>query len=73
MKKLRTIFIIAMLLSLPFFNFAQPLPYQNGNGSNIGNTPVGAPIDGGMSILLILGAGYGIRKIYGMKKKEKED
>jgi len=73
MKKLRYIFIIAMLLTLPLLNFAQPLPYQNGNGSTIGNSPVGAPIDGGLSILLLLGAGYGARKIYGLKKKEKEE
>jgi hypothetical protein len=72
MKKIRSVFIITMLLALPLLNFAQPLPYQNGNGSNVGQTPVGAPIDGGLSILLFLGAGYGAKKIYNLKKKVKE-
>lgn len=72
MKKIRSVLLITMLLGLPLLNFAQPLPYQNGNGSNVGQTPVGAPIDGGLSILLLLGAGYGIKKIYNRRKEEKE-
>lgn len=61
-----------MLMALPLLNFAQPLPNQNGNGSHVGQTPVGAPIDGGMSILLILGAGFGIKKLAALRKQEKE-
>jgi hypothetical protein len=72
MKKIRSVFLITMLLGLPLLNFAQPLPSQNGNGSHVGQTPVGAPIDGGLSILLLLGAGYGVKKIYNLKKAEKE-
>lgn len=72
MKKIRSVFLITMLLGLPLLNFAQPLPNQNGNGSHVGQTPVGAPIDGGLSVLLLLGAGYGVKKIYNLKKKEKE-
>ena len=72
MKKIRSVLLITMLLGLPLLNFAQPLPYHNGNGSNVGQTPVGAPIDGGLSILLLLGAGYGIKKIYNRRKEEKE-
>jgi hypothetical protein len=72
MKKLRSVLIIAMLMALPLLNFAQPLPNQNGNGSHVGQTPVGAPIDGGMSILLILGAGFGIKKLAALRKQEKE-
>jgi hypothetical protein len=72
MKKIRSIILITMLLGLPLLNFAQPLPYQNGNNSHVGQTPVGAPIDGGLSILLLMGAGYATRKIYNLKKKEKE-
>ncbi len=68
MKKVRSLLIILMLAALPVFMFAQPLPNQNGNGSNIGNTPVGAPIDGGLSILMILGIGYGARKVYQVRK-----
>jgi hypothetical protein len=70
MKKIRSLVIIAMLAALPVFLFAQPLPYQNGNGGNVGNTPVGAPIDGGLTILMLLGVGYGARKIYSIKKEK---
>jgi hypothetical protein len=70
MKKIRSVFLITMLMGLPLLNFAQPLPNQNGNGSHVGQTPVGAPIDGGLSILLVLGAGFGARKIFNLRKQE---
>jgi hypothetical protein len=72
MKTIRYVLIITMLLAMPLLNFAQPLPNQNGNGSHMGQTPVGAPIDGGLSILLLLGAGYGTRKMLKLKKEGKE-
>jgi hypothetical protein len=40
------------------------VPGQHGQG---GDVPVGAPVDGGMSLLLILGAGYGVKKLIPMK------
>jgi hypothetical protein len=71
MKKIRYVLLVTMLMALPLLNFAQPLPNQNGNGSHVGQTPVGgAPIDGGLSILLFLGAGYGVKKIASMRKKD---
>lgn len=68
MKKIKSILIIAFFITLPFLSNAQPDPRHNGNGSNVGGTPVGngpqgAPIDGGLSILLLLGAGYGASKL----------
>ena len=70
MKKFRSLLIIAMLAVLPVLSFAQPpVPNQNGNGSSVGNTPVGAPIDGGLSILLLLGLGYGASKTLKTDKK----
>jgi hypothetical protein len=72
MKAIRSVFLITMLLAMPLLNFAQPLPNQNGNGSSVGKTPVGAPIDGGLSILLLLGAGYGAKKIFKIKKEEEK-
>jgi hypothetical protein len=48
-----------------------PPPPGGGHGSG-GNTP-GAPIDGGLGILMILGAGYGARKLYrNLVNREKE-
>jgi len=70
MKKIRSILIIAMLAALPVLLFSQPLPYQNGNGGNVGSTPVGAPIDGGLTILMLMGIGYGAKKIYSIKKEK---
>lgn len=63
MKKL----VIALLLFLlPAFNIPlhaeDPPPPPNGGGTPVGSggTPVGgAPLDGGIGILLLLGAGYG--------------
>ena len=47
-------------------------PTVPGDHGHAGDVPVGAPIDGGLFVLLILGAGYGAKKIYSLRK-EKED
>jgi len=48
-------------------------PSPPGAHGSSGNEPGnGAPIDGGLSILLVLGAAYGAKKIYAVRKKEKE-
>jgi len=44
-----------------------PPPSPGSHGQN--GSPVGAPIDGGIGILLALGAAYGGRKIYMVWKK----
>ena len=50
--------------------YAQPIPPPSGNGLN-GNQPGGgAPIDGGLSILLAMGAAYGASKLYKLKEEE---
>jgi hypothetical protein len=70
-KAIKLLVIAGIFLSLPLFSVAQTPPHpNNGGGAPIGNTPVGgaAPIDGGLSIMLLLGAAYGSRKIYQMKK-----
>ena len=48
-----------------------PPPMPGNHGQN-GNAPVGAPIDGGLGILLALGATYGSRKVYQVWKKQRE-
>jgi hypothetical protein len=70
MKRIRSIIIVALLIAAPILTFAQPLPNQNGNGTTIGNIPVGGPIDGGLGILLVLGLGYGAKKVFRISKKE---
>ncbi len=58
--------IVLLLLFLPAFpvqlHAEDPPPPPNGGSTPVGSggTPVGgAPIDGGLGILLLLGAGYG--------------
>ncbi len=63
-----------MMLILPFGVMAQNPPHPNGgSGPGPGNTPVGgtAPIDGGLTIMLLLGAAYGSKKLFINKKQIK--
>lgn len=75
-KTLRNIAIIAILFISPIFSingFSQADPPLPG-GSPVGGPggPVGgsAPVDGGLSILLVLSAAYGFKKTYSMKKEK---
>ena len=77
MKKYIAIIIGTLfLLSLSFFApsqppFTPPNPYVNGNGQGIsGGGLHNVPIDGGLGILLILAAGFGIRKVCTVGKKQ---
>jgi hypothetical protein len=63
--------IIAPAVSVLADNPDAP-PFPGGDPGVGGGTPVGAPIDGGLSILLALGAGYGGCRLYKAKKKEED-
>jgi len=55
---------------------AQTPPHPNGGGGpGAGNTPVGggASIGGGLLIMVSLGVGYGMRKIYDIRNKNQEE
>jgi len=70
MKKHWLKFVVVMLISTGFSLASlgdPPLPPDHGQN---GNQPVGAPIDGGLGILLALGAAYGGRKIYRAVRKD---
>jgi len=76
MKKL---FRKILILTVVFFSFslitlADPPgpPAPGGTPVGSGGTPVGAPIDGGLGILLAMGIGYGARKFYQARKEKKE-
>ncbi|MEI6455230.1 MAG: hypothetical protein WCO93_02985 [bacterium] len=62
----------ATLISLPVLADPPGPPADHGQTGN--QDPVGAPIDGGLGILVILAgsAGYGSYKLYKAKKAEKE-
>jgi hypothetical protein len=56
--------------------FAQLPPHPNGGGGpGGGNTPVGgaAPLGGSFLIMLSLAVGYGLRKVYDMRKAGLEE
>ena len=48
---------------------AQPLPSQNGDGTDVPHDAPIAPIGSGIAILMVLGAGYGTKKVYDHRKK----
>lgn len=72
----RGILLSAILLSLFITSvvLADPPGPPGGNPTGGGGgTPVGAPIDGGLSILLAMGAAYGGKKLYQARKEKHED
>lgn len=71
MKKI--ILTIAIVLG-SLAGFSQPVPPPGSHGQNGNQNPAGggAPIDGGLSILLAMGAIYAATKVYQMKIKKSE-
>jgi hypothetical protein len=76
MKKIKQIIAIMIFFSIPIWMTAQPPHPNNGDGlpgpgnTAVGGTACGAPIDGGLSILLAMGLAYGARKVYKLRKEE---
>jgi len=68
-----TVFFVLVIVVT---TFAQMPPHPNvGIGTGSGNVPVGggAPIEGGLLIMLSLAVGYGARRIYEIRKKGLEE
>lgn len=73
-SSLKKVLVVATLVCIPIFTFAQPQPPNNANGGpapGSGNTPVGgsAPIGGGIALLISLAALYGSKKVFDARKK----
>ena len=68
MKTLKLILIFLSIIALPFLSQSAPPAPPVGGGGGGGGVPVGAPIDGGMGILLALGFAYGGKKLYTIRK-----
>jgi hypothetical protein len=75
MKKFMRLFVLLFTLCLLSLSFSSvyadypdppPVPDHGQNGGD----PFGAPIDGGVGILLFLGVGYAVRKLYSLKKEK---
>jgi len=78
MEKLKStilVLTIAFFLSMSFTAIAQPPPPPDGGSSNNSGNQLGgnAPIGGGLFILLGLGAAYGGRKLYQLRKESLEE
>ena len=58
--------LLAMTLIVAAMNAQTPPHPGGGSAPGSGDPPVGSPIDGGLSVMLILGAAYGYAK---QKKK----
>ncbi|MCP4178352.1 MAG: hypothetical protein GY756_11345 [bacterium] len=65
--------VISWLMFLPILTnqiFAQPLPpFSHGSTTD---QPAGAPLDGGLSMLVLMAAAYGGNKIRLLRKKEQK-
>ena len=79
MKKIISIIAIAISLSLPLVLSAQTPPHPNdgatpsGDENRVGgHGPAGAPIGSGTIILTLLAAAYGGKKVYNLRKEDKE-
>jgi len=77
MKKNILSIMLSVLFTLFAFNaFSQgppPPPSGAGHGASGNQTGGNAPIGSGLFVLLGLGAAYGSRKLYNMKKEDLEE
>jgi len=78
MKKIKSIIIliiISLFLSTPVAISQMMAPEDPSGGPETGDDPIGggAPVSGGVFIMLGLAAGYGIVKLKGQGKKHIED
>ncbi len=62
----KALFIAGLLLTIPFLHAVAGSP--SGPGGD-----VGAPIDGGISLLVAAGIGYGAKKVRDARKAKKSD
>jgi hypothetical protein len=73
-KAIKNILIVAFLMTAPLFLLAQNPPHPNGGSAPTSgtNTPVGggAPIDGGLIMLIAMGSAYGAKKVWKFRKDD---
>lgn len=76
---IKSLILACFLMIVPLLSniaLADGPPAPPGSHDAGGNTPPagnGAPIDGGLSILLTLATGFGIKKIYDLRKNQQKD
>jgi hypothetical protein len=75
-KQILSITLITMFMLFTYNGFSQgppPPPSGAGHGATGNQTGGNAPIGGGLFILLGLGAAYGSKKLYALKKEDIEE
>ena len=74
MRKLNRFWMLITVVMITVVAYAQdvPPPPPPANHGNEGNSQ-GAPIDGGLGILLALGAAYGGKKVYHLWKDQQKE
>jgi hypothetical protein len=73
MRKFLSVMIIFLFTAVTSVVTADPPPPPGNPGTGGGGGgPVGAPIDGGLGILLAMGAVYGGKKMYKYRKETQE-
>ena len=77
-NSLFTLLMIVLVLALPMLGNTQPAPGGGGGGGVVGGNPDSTtggsvPIDGGLSLVLAAGVGYGVKKIRDYNKKRREE
>ena len=60
---------LTVVAAFAVVGLAQPLPSHNGDGGEVPHDAPIAPIGSGIAILMVLGAGYGTKKVYDHRKK----
>lgn len=66
MKRLTQLFILLFFSAITTAGFGQ------GFDDDVDDTTTSAPIDGGLSLLIAAGVGYGARKAHQHRKKQRE-
>ncbi len=70
LQKVRAFWLVVFLLMLSLPGNGQPPPPPGDHGDEEHQSPFQeSPIGGGVFILLVLGAGYGAKKLYDSRKE----
>jgi hypothetical protein len=72
---MKALILLIVFLGITLVVCGQPQPGKNGDGSDTDGEPLSgsAPIGSGLTVLLILGAGYAAKKVYNAGKKPERD
>ena len=74
MCSLKKLFFVALVAAMPLLGMSQDPSGVPDPGNGGGNPDAGSvPIDGGLSLLMAAGVGYGVKKIHAQRKKNKEE